>query len=173
MTRWNAECECLCVTCRPLPDLLATRKSSLFLFVWVWLGVPHDCLDCVVVQWIKFLLFNPPRRLHNFRHQVFSRNIHDPSLPIPIQTTSVRLLLNLVDYIFHNDDADAQRGKRLLQRVLKVRLARTFASTLANMCCFWAWGSPFIRQVVSCTSVCRRAARQILKDAVFDMGLSI
>ncbi|CAN0007988.1 unnamed protein product, partial [Laminaria digitata] len=52
--------------------------------------------------------------------QVFSRNIHDPSLPIPIQTTSVRLLLNLVDYIFHNDDPDPQRGKRLLQRVLKV-----------------------------------------------------
>lgn len=55
-----------------------------------------------------------------FATQVFSQNIHDPSLPIPIQTTSVRLLLNLVDYIFHNEDPDAQRGKRLLQRVLKV-----------------------------------------------------
>ncbi|CAN0383002.1 unnamed protein product [Hapterophycus canaliculatus] len=54
------------------------------------------------------------------RPQVFSRNIHDPSLPIPIQTTSVRLLLNLVDYIFHNEDPDPQRGKKLLQRVLKV-----------------------------------------------------
>lgn len=54
--------------------------------------------------------------------QVFSRNIHDPSLPITIQTTSVRLLLNLVDYIFHNEDPDPQRGKRLLQRVLKVMM---------------------------------------------------
>lgn len=51
---------------------------------------------------------------------MFSRNIHDPTLPIPIQTTSVRLLLNLVDYIFHNNDPDPQRGKKLLQRVLKV-----------------------------------------------------
>lgn len=54
--------------------------------------------------------------------KVFSRNIHDPSLPIPIQTTSVKLLLNLVDYIFHNNDPDPKRGKRLLQRLLKVRV---------------------------------------------------
>ncbi|CAM9349768.1 unnamed protein product, partial [Discosporangium mesarthrocarpum] len=51
--------------------------------------------------------------------QVFSRNIYDPSLPIPIQTTSVRLLLNLVDYIFHNTDPNPERGKQLLQRTLK------------------------------------------------------
>jgi hypothetical protein len=50
--------------------------------------------------------------------EVFSRNIHDTSLPITIQTTSVRLLLNLVDYIFHNGDADASRGKALLIRIL-------------------------------------------------------
>lgn len=49
---------------------------------------------------------------------LFSRNIHDPTLPISIQTTSVRLLLNLVDNIFHNTDADAAKGRGLLTRIL-------------------------------------------------------
>ena len=31
----------------------------------------------------------------------------------------MRLLLNLVDYIFHNADADASRGHALLARVLR------------------------------------------------------
>jgi hypothetical protein len=33
---------------------------------------------------------------------MFSRNIYDASLPATIQTTSIRLLLNLTDFIFHN-----------------------------------------------------------------------
>ena len=33
---------------------------------------------------------------------VYSRTISDASLPATIQTTSVRLLLNLTDYIYHN-----------------------------------------------------------------------
>lgn len=102
------------------------KTYTFFSFSWYDSAfLMRDCLDCVVVEWngLKLSYFLPCLSLRhdNFRHQVFSRNIHDPSLPIPIQTTSVRLLLNLVDYIFHNDDADAQRGKRLLQRVLKVR----------------------------------------------------
>lgn len=48
----------------------------------------------------------------------FSRNIHDPSLPITIQTTSVRLLLNLVDSTFHNDNKDPAPGRNLLARIL-------------------------------------------------------
>jgi hypothetical protein len=35
---------------------------------------------------------------------MYSRNIQDASLPITIQTTSVRLLLNLVDNIFRNKE---------------------------------------------------------------------
>jgi len=49
---------------------------------------------------------------------LFSRNIHDPSLPLTIQTTSVRLLLNLVDNIFHNKDPEKDKGRDLLVRIL-------------------------------------------------------
>eukprot|EP00941_MAST-03F_sp_MAST-3F-sp1_P001870 g1870.t1 len=48
---------------------------------------------------------------------LFSRNIHDSSLPLTIQTTSVRLLLNLVDNIFHNKEPDTSRGRVLLVRI--------------------------------------------------------
>jgi len=51
---------------------------------------------------------------------MFSRVVHDSSLnlPLAIQTTAVRLLLNLVDTIFHNKDANAQLGRDLLARIL-------------------------------------------------------
>ena len=49
---------------------------------------------------------------------LISRNIHDPSLPLTIQTTSVRLLLNLVDNIFHNKDPEKDKGRDLLVRIL-------------------------------------------------------
>jgi len=50
---------------------------------------------------------------------IFGRNIHDSSLPLSIQVTSVRLLLNVIDYIFHKHTDDPQKGKVLLQRILK------------------------------------------------------
>merc|ERR1719197_69756 len=46
---------------------------------------------------------------------LFSCNIHDATLPLSIQTTSVRLLLNLVENIFHKNEPD---GRRLLVRIL-------------------------------------------------------
>ena len=46
---------------------------------------------------------------------IFSCNIHDASLPLAIQTTSVRLLLNLVESIFHKNDPEA---RALLVRIL-------------------------------------------------------
>ncbi|GMI38209.1 hypothetical protein TeGR_g8391, partial [Tetraparma gracilis] len=50
---------------------------------------------------------------------IFSRIIHDSTLPITIQATSVRLLLNLVDHIFHNTAApSSSRGKFLLVRIM-------------------------------------------------------
>ena len=49
---------------------------------------------------------------------IFSRNIDDPMLPLSIQITSVRLLLNLVDNIYHNKEPDRMRGWNLLVRIL-------------------------------------------------------
>jgi len=49
---------------------------------------------------------------------IFSRNIHDSELPLTIQTTSVRLLLNLVDNIYHNDHPIHMKGWHLLLRIL-------------------------------------------------------
>jgi transformation/transcription domain-associated protein len=51
---------------------------------------------------------------------MFSRVVHDSSLKLPlsIQTTAVRLLLNLVDTIFHNKEPNAQTGRDLLARIL-------------------------------------------------------
>jgi transformation/transcription domain-associated protein len=51
---------------------------------------------------------------------IFSRVVHDSSLKLPlaIQTTAVRLLLNLVDTIFHNKEPNPQPGRDLLARIL-------------------------------------------------------
>ncbi|GAB5370731.1 hypothetical protein AAMO2058_001518200 [Amorphochlora amoebiformis] len=48
---------------------------------------------------------------------IFSRNIHDPTLPLSIQTASVRLILTLVDHIYRTQDAK-DRGRTLLVRIL-------------------------------------------------------
>ena len=51
---------------------------------------------------------------------MFSRVLHDSSmkLPVTIQITAVRLLLNVVDIIFHNKDSNPQVGRDLLNRIL-------------------------------------------------------
>eukprot|EP00516_Mucochytrium_quahogii_P001243 CAMPEP_0203759070 /NCGR_PEP_ID=MMETSP0098-20131031/11993_1 /ASSEMBLY_ACC=CAM_ASM_000208 /TAXON_ID=96639 /ORGANISM=" , Strain NY0313808BC1" /LENGTH=4879 /DNA_ID=CAMNT_0050651807 /DNA_START=180 /DNA_END=14816 /DNA_ORIENTATION=- len=49
---------------------------------------------------------------------IFARNIHDPTLPLAIQSTSVRLLLNLVDSIFHNKEAEPNSGRQMLVYIL-------------------------------------------------------
>ena len=48
---------------------------------------------------------------------IFSRNIHDPTLPLTIQTASVRLILNLVDHIYRTSEK-GNRGRLLLVRIL-------------------------------------------------------
>eukprot|EP00587_Corethron_hystrix_P010823 CAMPEP_0113330508 /NCGR_PEP_ID=MMETSP0010_2-20120614/21688_1 /TAXON_ID=216773 ORGANISM="Corethron hystrix, Strain 308" /NCGR_SAMPLE_ID=MMETSP0010_2 /ASSEMBLY_ACC=CAM_ASM_000155 /LENGTH=207 /DNA_ID=CAMNT_0000193103 /DNA_START=1120 /DNA_END=1739 /DNA_ORIENTATION=+ /assembly_acc=CAM_ASM_000155 len=51
---------------------------------------------------------------------IFSKIVHDSSLTISIQTTSVRLLLNLVgDGIYNNKDVNPKAGKSLLLRILE------------------------------------------------------
>ena len=45
--------------------------------------------------------------------------VHDSTLPLPIQSTSVRLLLNLVDHIYHNTEPNPAMGRTLLNYILE------------------------------------------------------
>ncbi|KAJ7563398.1 hypothetical protein O6H91_03G108600 [Diphasiastrum complanatum] len=51
---------------------------------------------------------------------LFSRNVHDSSLPLSVQTTCVRLMLNLVETIFSRrvDHSSKEEGRALLVRIL-------------------------------------------------------
>ena len=69
---------------------------------------------------------------------LFSRNINDDTLPLTIQTTSVRLLLNLVDNLFHNKDQDKSNGRRLLVRILST-LVNKFESLRLYIPKLLAW----------------------------------
>jgi transformation/transcription domain-associated protein len=40
---------------------------------------------------------------------LFSRNVHDTSLPLTVQTTSIRLLMNLVEGIYHKHNQDQEK----------------------------------------------------------------
>ncbi|XP_066597811.1 transformation/transcription domain-associated protein isoform X1 [Prorops nasuta] len=52
---------------------------------------------------------------------LFSKNVHDQSLPITIQTMSCKLLLNLVECIRQRSDAgNSNQGRELLMRMLEV-----------------------------------------------------
>ncbi|XP_071454988.1 transformation/transcription domain-associated protein [Hetaerina americana] len=52
---------------------------------------------------------------------LFSKNVHDESLPTSIQTMSCKLLLNLVDCIRQKSEAEAGgQGRELLMRMLEV-----------------------------------------------------
>jgi transformation/transcription domain-associated protein len=45
---------------------------------------------------------------------IFSCHVHDVSLPLAIQITSVRLLLNLVESIFHKNDVEVRSNRSLV-----------------------------------------------------------
>ncbi|KAG7397367.1 hypothetical protein PHYBOEH_000823 [Phytophthora boehmeriae] len=62
----------------------------------------------------------------------YGKRIHDPTLPISIQTTSIRLLLNLVDISAKNEDADAWKGRNILSRILLI-ISGKFGTTLDNL----------------------------------------
>ncbi|XP_023232044.1 transformation/transcription domain-associated protein-like [Centruroides sculpturatus] len=51
---------------------------------------------------------------------VFSKNVHDESLPTSIQTMSCKLLLNLVECIRGKSDRESGNGRELLMRMLEV-----------------------------------------------------
>lgn len=42
---------------------------------------------------------------------LFSRNVHDASLPLNVQTTSIRLLMNLVEGIYHKHNTEQDQAK--------------------------------------------------------------
>lgn len=48
---------------------------------------------------------------------MFSLNVHDPSLSYSMQTTSIKLLLNLIEGIIHRNDAEG-KGRVLLIRIM-------------------------------------------------------
>uniref|UniRef100_K3WPN5 Uncharacterized protein n=1 Tax=Globisporangium ultimum (strain ATCC 200006 / CBS 805.95 / DAOM BR144) TaxID=431595 RepID=K3WPN5_GLOUD len=62
----------------------------------------------------------------------YGKRIHDPTLPISIQTTSIRLLLNLVDISAKNEDADGWKGRNVLSRILLI-ISTKFGATLSNL----------------------------------------
>ena len=49
---------------------------------------------------------------------IFSRNLHDPSLPVTIQISALRTMTNLVDYIYRIQETQDQRSRNLLVRIL-------------------------------------------------------
>ncbi|CAE7928359.1 Nipped-A, partial [Symbiodinium sp. KB8] len=55
---------------------------------------------------------------------LFSRNVHDPTLPLSVQITCLRLLLNLVDIIYNNKLSDPAPGRRLLTRILNTLVTK-------------------------------------------------
>ncbi|CAI5712891.1 unnamed protein product [Hyaloperonospora brassicae] len=64
--------------------------------------------------------------------EFYGKRIHDPTLPISIQTTSIRLLLNLVDISAKNEDVDAWKGRNILSRILLI-ISGKFGTTLAHL----------------------------------------
>ncbi|OQR95529.1 phosphatidylinositol kinase (PIK-L3) [Thraustotheca clavata] len=62
----------------------------------------------------------------------YGKRIHDPTLPVPIQTTAIRLLLNLVDISAKNEEHDGWRGRNILSRIL-LTIATKFGTTLHSL----------------------------------------
>lgn len=62
----------------------------------------------------------------------YGKRIHDPTLPISIQTTSIRLLLNLVDISAKNEETDGWKGRNILSRIL-LTISGKFGTTLKTL----------------------------------------
>lgn len=70
---------------------------------------------------------------------IFSTNVHDPSLSYVIKTTSVRLLANLVESIYHKSDMKDEEKRQLLVRIVdtivnKYSSMTVQVSLLSNTC---------------------------------------
>ena len=55
----------------------------------------------------------------SIRRSVVS-SIPTPAMPLQVITTSIRLLLNLVDHVFQNREREAQMGRDILYRILEI-----------------------------------------------------
>lgn len=68
---------------------------------------------------------------------LFSRNMHDSSLPLSVQTTCARLMLNLVEPIFSRgvDPTSKEEGRALLGRILDAFVSKfsTFKRTIPQL----------------------------------------
>ncbi|XP_071811547.1 transformation/transcription domain-associated protein-like isoform X3 [Apostichopus japonicus] len=64
--------------------------------------------------------------------QLFSKNVHDESLPCNIQTMSCKLLLNLVECIMQKSDQDGANAREILMRMLEVFVLK-FQTIADNM----------------------------------------
>ncbi|KAH8404548.1 hypothetical protein KR009_006495 [Drosophila setifemur] len=62
---------------------------------------------------------------------LFSKNVHDESLAVGIQTMSCKLLLNLVDCLRHHSEIEPQRSRKILSKLLKVFVKKF--ETIANI----------------------------------------
>ncbi|XP_044312548.1 transcription-associated protein 1 isoform X4 [Drosophila rhopaloa] len=51
---------------------------------------------------------------------LFSKNVHDETLAVGIQTMSCKLLLNLVDCLRHHSEIEPQKSRAILSKLLKV-----------------------------------------------------
>ncbi|XP_041675704.1 transcription-associated protein 1-like [Drosophila eugracilis] len=79
---------------------------------------------------------------------LFSKNVHDETLAVGIQTMSCKLLLNLVDCLRHHSEIDPQRSRAILLKLLKVFVKRfeTIATTQLPLILqkwtiqFWSYG---------------------------------
>eukprot|EP00897_Mesotaenium_endlicherianum_P005503 jgi/Mesen1/4981/ME000248S04265 len=117
----------LLVTC---PDLVSHRKSEAAIGgqeQGVLVGAGRACYETLRPLGFSLLA----ELIHNFRGDlslaqlarivyVFSRNVHDASLPTSVQTTCVRLMLNLVETIFSRrvDQQTREEGRTLLGKIL-------------------------------------------------------
>ncbi|XP_031475658.1 uncharacterized protein LOC116247605 isoform X2 [Nymphaea colorata] len=68
---------------------------------------------------------------------LFSRNVHDSSLPVSVQTTCARLMLNLVESIYNKGDDEEHReeSRTMLLRVLDAFVGKfgTFKRTIPQL----------------------------------------
>ncbi|KAH9249486.1 hypothetical protein BASA81_012848 [Batrachochytrium salamandrivorans] len=103
---------------------------------------------------------------------IFTRMVHDPALPLSMQATCVRLLLNLVDGIYHYHDANSpQQSERigaftLLQRILDclVRKLGTIRSLIPKVKPS-AGSAPATPSSLSSSSSTPAAAATVVEDS--------
>ena len=119
---------------------MTSRNKSIVRMLSCWLAG----LLAEVVHHVRLQLAMP--QLSKAVH-LFSRNVHDSSLPLTVQTTSIRLLMNLVEGIYHKHNQDQEKmggavqplqqqgaaGDHVKGRKLLVRILDTFVRKFGTL----------------------------------------